>query len=202
MSEEKPSNPKDSIGIKKTPLSTVSSPFIAGVGLAMMEGALKYGRHNYRTVGVRSSVYYDALMRHMMAWWEGQDIDPDSGLSHLLKAAACLAVVFDSMHRGNLNDDRPPRVSDDWLIAYNNLAHALVEKYPDAKPAHTEQAHTVIVDRNLDKELFHEDEYPTHYTTEECGQWRAWPSDPCIRFTYFAKKYSNGDIWDPTTGWR
>ena len=138
----KPSNPKDAVGVKKAPLSTVSAPFILAIGNAMLEGALKYGRHNYRAVGVKSSVYYDALLRHMMAWWEGQDIDPESGESHLIKAAACLAVLFDSLHRGNLNDDRPPKVKDGWVEEFNKRAAALIEKYPDPKLPYTERDET------------------------------------------------------------
>ena len=97
---KKATNPKDAVGIKKVPLSTVSSKVIMEMGLGMLEGARKYGRHNYRVAGVRASVYYDACMRHLMAWWEGEDIDPDSGLHHIIKVglAFCgkkVEVVFD-----------------------------------------------------------------------------------------------------------
>lgn len=93
----KPSNPKDSVGIRKAPFSTISEPVIAEVGLAMLEGARKYGRHNYRAIGVSGSVYYDAARRHLAAWWEGEDIDPDSGLSHIAKAIASFVVLRDGM---------------------------------------------------------------------------------------------------------
>ena len=43
----KPGNPKDALGILKVPASTLSAPVTAEVGVAMFEGALKYGRHNY-----------------------------------------------------------------------------------------------------------------------------------------------------------
>jgi len=69
--------------------------------LVLLHGARKYGRHNYRAMGVRASVYYDACMRHLMAWWEGEDIDPDSGLHHLAHARAGLGVIRDSMMQGN-----------------------------------------------------------------------------------------------------
>lgn len=132
----KESNPKDAVGIKKVPLSTVPAPFVAEVGLAMLEGALKYGRHNYRAVGVRTSVYYDAVIRHLTAFWEGQDIDPDSGLPHIIKAAACLAVLRDSQIIGNVVDDRPPSHKDDWQADLNKKAAELIEKYPNPKEAH------------------------------------------------------------------
>lgn len=138
MSERKDTNPKDAIGIAKVPASTVPREVIAEVGLAMMEGALKYGRHNYREAGVRASVYFDAATRHLDAWYEGQDIDPDSGLSHLVKAIACLVVIRDSQFRENWTDDRPPKLPDNWQADLNAKAAALLEKYPNPLPAHTE----------------------------------------------------------------
>ncbi|MCK1741362.1 hypothetical protein IVA80_10920 [Bradyrhizobium sp. 139] len=136
----KPSNPKDAFGIRKVPVSPIPAPVLGEVGLAMMEGALKYGRHNYRVIGVRASVYYDAVMsRHMPAWWEGQDNDPDSGLSHVTKAIASLVVLRDAMMRGNWEDDRPPRSDDKWIEELNAKAVALLEKYPDPKKPYTER---------------------------------------------------------------
>lgn len=137
----KPSNPKDAVGIKKVPASTIPAPVIAELGVAMLEGALKYGRHNYRSIGVRASVYYDAVMaRHMPAWWEGEDIDPDSQLSHITKAIASLVVLRDAMMRGNWVDDRPPKSKDGWLDPLNQRVIALLEKYPEPKVAYTEKA--------------------------------------------------------------
>lgn len=137
----KDTNPKDAVGIAKVPASTVPREVIAEVGLAMMEGALKYGRHNYRDAGVRASVYYDACTRHLDAFYEGQDTDPDSGvgLSHLVKAIACLVVLRDSQFRNNWTDDRPPKLPDNWQADLNAKAAALLEKYPNPVAAHTEK---------------------------------------------------------------
>lgn len=131
----KPSNPKDAIGIKKAPMSTVSAAVMAEVGVAMMEGALKYGRHNYRGVGVRASVYYDATMRHLFSWWEGEDIDPDSGLSHVTKAITSLTVLRDAMIQDMVEDDRPPR-SANFYKELNERAKKLAEKYEGENPYH------------------------------------------------------------------
>ncbi len=129
---EKETNPKDAVGVRKAPLSTVPAGVLMEIGLAMLEGARKYGRHNYRVTGVRASVYYDAALRHLMDWWEGTDIDPDSGLSHVTKALACLTVLRDAEVNGMLKDDRPP--GQPLQLAYlNNRAAALIDKYPDAK---------------------------------------------------------------------
>jgi hypothetical protein len=134
--DSKDTNPKDTIGTSKAPLSCVPTPFLHAVGLALMEGALKYGRHNYRVMGIRYSVYYDAVMRHMNAWWEGEDVDPDSGLPHPVKAAACLSILFDAMLRENGTDDRPPKTPDGWMGVMNRHAKALLERYGDVNPTH------------------------------------------------------------------
>lgn len=139
LPESKETNPKDAVGVAKAPMSTVPTQVIAELGIAMMEGARKYGRSNYRIAGCRSSVYYDAAMRHLMAWWEGQDIDPDSGLSHVSKAIASLAVLRDCQINGNAVDDRPPSVAnkEGWVASLNGLAKNLIEKYPEPKEAFT-----------------------------------------------------------------
>ena len=134
----KDTNPKDAVGIKKAPMSTVSAPVMLAVGLAMMEGARKYGRHNYRISGVRASVYYDAAMRHLMAWWEGEDLDPDSGLSHIIKAIACMTVLADADMNGKVTDDRPPKSAKGWVQEMNAIAEKLIERHPDALEAYTE----------------------------------------------------------------
>ena len=134
----KETNPKDAVGVKKAPISTVSGAVLAELGLAMMEGALKYGRHNYRIAGVRASVYRDSIWRHLLAWWDfGQDTDPDSGLSHITKAIAGLMVLRDGMILDNWVDDRPPPMPIKLLKEYDRMAAALIDKYPNPKPAFT-----------------------------------------------------------------
>jgi hypothetical protein len=135
----KDSNPKDAVGIKKVPFSTVSAPVVAEIGLAMLEGSRKYGRHNYRAIGVRASVYYDACLRHICSWWEGEDVDPDSGLSHITKALACLVVLRDAMLLDKVVDDRPPKVKEGWVQELNKKAKEIIERYPNALEPYTEE---------------------------------------------------------------
>lgn len=135
----KDTNPKDAIGVTKAPVSVVPGPFLFALGQALLEGALKYGRHNYRACGVRYSVYFDAAMRHLFAWWEGEDRDPDSGLPHIIKAAACLAVLHDSMGQCNAHDDRPPQSPGFWLERVNEHTKELLARYPNPEPPHTQK---------------------------------------------------------------
>lgn len=127
----KPTNPKDSVGVKKVSLGRVSSVVLMEMSLGMLEGDRKYGGHNYRVAGVLASVYYDATMRHLMAWWEGEDIDKDSGLSHITKALSSLAVLRDAIHNNKMNDDRPPKLEDGWIADLNKKAEEIIEKYPN-----------------------------------------------------------------------
>lgn len=133
--ETKLSNPKDIVGVRKAPMSTVSAAVLAEIGVAMLEGASKYGRHNYRAVGVRASVYYDATMRHVMDWWEGVDIDPDSGMHHITKAITSLVVLRDAMIQGKVEDDRPPK-SVEFYPELNRLAGVVLDRHKDKNPVH------------------------------------------------------------------
>lgn len=135
MSSTKTTNPKDMVGTRKAPMSTVPANVLAEIGVAMLEGASKYGRHNYRAAGVRASVYYDGVMRHLMAWWEGEDIDPDSGMSHVVKAITSLVVLRDAMHQGMVTDDRPPR-SEEFYQQLNSVAGQIIDRYADKNPRH------------------------------------------------------------------
>ncbi|HDZ38728.1 MAG TPA: hypothetical protein ENH62_10640 [Marinobacter sp.] len=130
---KKDTNPKDAVGVRKwRQYCTVPCTVLWELGVAMLEGARKYGRHNYRVSGVRASVYVDASKGHIDQWWEGEDLDSDSKLCHITKAIATLVVMRDSMIRGNFVDDRPPKV--DLPKIRNELqarVEEIIDKYPD-----------------------------------------------------------------------
>lgn len=102
----KPTNPKDAFGSNKVPLHLWPATATVAGSMALLDGAMKYGRGNYRAVGVRASIYFDACNRHLNAWFEGEDNDPDSGLPHLGHALACLAILVDAQAADQLTDDR------------------------------------------------------------------------------------------------
>ena len=137
MTERKETNPKDAIGVRKAPASVVPRGVVAEIGLGMLEGACKYGRHNYRVAVVRASVYYDALQRHLDAWWEGEDIDPESMLNHITKLLSCGSVLRDAMLNDMWTDDRPPPMRDpDWQRKLNAKAGEILDRYPEPKAAY------------------------------------------------------------------
>lgn len=136
--EMKDTNPKDAIGVKKwRQYFVVPTQVIWEVGVGMLEGALKYGRHNYRASGVRASVYVDAAKGHIDSWTEGQDLDPDTKLSHITKAICSLVVLRDAEMNNFLVDDRPPRVDVEGHAArLQGIVDAMFEKHADKNPHH------------------------------------------------------------------
>ena len=130
--EVKKQNPKDEIGTKKPRFySGLPANVTKEVSIGMMEGAIKYGRHNYRIAGVRASVYIDATLDHLFDYWEGQDIDPDSNLHHITKAIASLYVLRDAQMRDMWEDDRPPKSDVEGAkLRLQVVVDELFNKYP------------------------------------------------------------------------
>ena len=136
----KDTNPKDAVGTKKwRQYCTIPTTIIWELGVAMLEGARKYGRHNYRVAGVRASVYIDAAKGHIDQWWEGEDIDEESKLNHIIKAIASLAVLRDAMIQNKWVDDRPPKTDLDKLRTDLQVAvDGIFERIPVAEDAYLE----------------------------------------------------------------
>lgn len=105
----KPSNPKDAIGISKVPMHLVPGSAKAYMAMAFLEGALKYGKYNWRIAGVRTSIYMDAFERHYEKFKNGEWADEKTRVPHLASMMACCAIILDADLCGKLTDDRPPR---------------------------------------------------------------------------------------------
>lgn len=139
----KETNPKDGIGMRKAGISNLSFPVLFEVSIALGEGAYKYRRHNYRIFGVRASVYVDATIRHLADFWEGEDIDKVSQLSHITKGIASLMVLRDAMIHDNWKDDRPPMAPKGWMDLMNRRQVSMLNRMAadndfDHKPPHTQ----------------------------------------------------------------
>lgn len=133
----KPSNPKDCLGSLKVPLHLWPETATVMGSLGLLDGALKYGRANFRVIGIRYSIYIDALRRHVNALFEGEDLDPDSGLPHEAHALACLAIIIDAKAAGKLTDDR--QVSGGYRHLIDELTpHVarLKQQYASRNPKH------------------------------------------------------------------
>jgi hypothetical protein len=63
----------------------------------LMYGARKYNAGNWRLVLDEPNGrerYYNAAMRHLTAWWDGETLDPESGHLHLSHAACCVLFLL------------------------------------------------------------------------------------------------------------
>lgn len=107
-------NPKAAPGRVKPPLHAIPPVAVVWLGLAMEDGKNKYGIANWRDKPVDTLTYYDAMLRHIFAWYDGEDVAEDSGVKHLAHVMACCAIILDAEEQGALVDNRPTpgRVSE------------------------------------------------------------------------------------------
>lgn len=83
-------------------------------------GVMKYpddaGAPNWSR-GMPWSWLYDALRRHIAAFWAGEDINPESGLPHLAHARWMISNLIEYLEYGLGTDDRPAwrRRGVSWL---------------------------------------------------------------------------------------
>lgn len=74
----------------------------------VMEAGLgKYDARNWER-GMHWSRPFASMMRHMWAWFQGQDQDPETGLSHLAHAACCVLFLLAYHTRGMKEFDNRP----------------------------------------------------------------------------------------------
>lgn len=101
-------NPKLIQALKegKIPYEKLPWKVLEGDAQVHASGAAKYGERNWRLDKILASTYEGAIMRHFTAWANGEDIDPDSGWSHLYHIRACCAVMLDAEAHGTMIDDR------------------------------------------------------------------------------------------------
>lgn len=126
---------------KKLPIHTFPATAITLGAVGMLGGVLKYGRSDYLVHGVKVSVYYDAIMRHMLAYWSGEDCD-EFGVPHLASALSDIAIIIDAGYAGKVEDDRQ----------YSNGN--------DAATMHMEQVMEGLKEAHADK-------FPIHYTIQD-----------------------------------
>jgi hypothetical protein len=143
MIDTKPTNPKDAIGQSKLDLSIVPSTLTVCAAMAFLEGALKYGRFNWRIAGVRASIYIAALKRHLAKWENGQDHDPLTRVHHLDNAIACLTILRDAELYGKLEDDRAPCPNPDAMAELIDGAQPTIAHLKAMFAEHTPKQYTI-----------------------------------------------------------
>lgn len=137
MKGMKASNPKDIIGSDKLPMSLVPGSLKAYAALGYLEGMLKYGMVNWRVTGVRSSIYTDAMERHLEKYKNGEWADRKTKVPHLASIIACCGIILDAHLCGKLIDDRPLQAPvGDLIDELGGTVRHLRRLFRDYSPTH------------------------------------------------------------------
>lgn len=89
----------------KEPVGLIPREAVLAEARVLAFGAEKYAAHNWRK-GMRWSRLGDAAMRHLLAWLDGEDNDPETGLPHLAHLRCCAGFLLAYAERGAGTDDR------------------------------------------------------------------------------------------------
>ena len=87
-------------------------------------GAAKYAEYNWRK-GYDWGLSYSAMQRHLAAFWNGEDVDPESNLPHLAHARWHTGVLLEFLKYRLGKDNRMSTVVAEAQVA---LAAAEVTK--------------------------------------------------------------------------
>lgn len=89
----------------KAPLNLLPTNSLIEIAKVLGFGASKYAAHNWKG-GLKESRLIAAALRHIMAYNDGEDLDPESGISHIAHAGCCLMFLLDQHPRLPALDDR------------------------------------------------------------------------------------------------
>ena len=89
----------------KPDMTMLSREMLEEVARVRMFGAQKYTRDGWKK-GFKITRSLAAALRHIFAFLSGEDLDPESGISHLAHAICSLEhAIYDMKHHPE-NDDR------------------------------------------------------------------------------------------------
>jgi hypothetical protein len=92
----------------KAPVHLVPPEAIDEIAHVFGFGAAKYAVNNWRhdIDSTEWSRTYSSIQRHLMAFWRGEDLDPESGMSHLAHAATQIVIMMIAQNEAPSMDDR------------------------------------------------------------------------------------------------
>lgn len=142
------------------------------------KGSEKYGAHNVRK-GYEWSKMYDAAMRHLTAFWGGEDRDEETGSKHLAAVAFYAILLMEFMETHREYDDRykPEEVTSNDLGSGSLIVHETINENPPEKPiAHFDIHRDGRIVRNSDIDSAHTEsvrEQVSDTTRESYDAWEA-----------------------------
>jgi deoxycytidylate deaminase len=91
----------------KTQYQHLSPKFIEEMAEITTQGAKKYGGGNYLKGDEQALMrLYDALMRHLQAWRMGEEVDTESGKSHLSHVGCNAMMIYALEHKLKLTGEK------------------------------------------------------------------------------------------------
>ncbi len=111
--------------VSKLPLSWVPGSLVKAVAAVLKKATERpvnpYPAHNWRK-GLKWAEVSESLERHLIAWREGENLDPDTGLSHLWHMGCNIAFLIEFEEKKLGTDDRfvYPRQS----LEFGTMGHA------------------------------------------------------------------------------
>lgn len=93
-------------GRKECEPAYIDPQALEALGRVAGKGTRKYDKYNYLR-GYDWSLSANALQRHFLAFWGGEDVDPESGELHMTHAAWHALALVSFITRQLGNDDRP-----------------------------------------------------------------------------------------------
>lgn len=84
-------------GVKPEQYQSIPAGALRELAEHYTKGGAKYGDHNFRK-GFEWSKSYSALLRHLLAFWGGEDLDAETGSKHVTAVAwhaLCLSTFMD-----------------------------------------------------------------------------------------------------------
>lgn len=92
----------------KTPFALLPVEALDDIAKVFGHGAEKYGPYNWRKDLHETSFSrtYSSIQRHLNAFWQREDNDPESGFPHLAHAASQIMILMIQTKFGRNMDDR------------------------------------------------------------------------------------------------
>ena len=107
---------KELSGIKhdsdKPRMELLSNTALIGTAKVLAAGAQKYSSDNWRG-GLEWRRLIGAAYRHLGAFQDGEDLDPETNLSHLHHLACCVMFLQEFYELGTGTDDRHKRKTEE-----------------------------------------------------------------------------------------
>lgn len=89
----------------KPRMELLSTKALRKTARVMSHGASKYGDQNWRE-GIEWSRLIGAALRHLTAFNDGEDLDPETGESHIAHLACCTMFLLEYIETHPEYDDR------------------------------------------------------------------------------------------------